>query len=134
VFTQNPDLWTIPGAAEASQRALAQAGITAGDVDFAELYDCFTISELLQIEDIGFCGKGEGGAFVEAGHTRLDGSIPINTHGGLLSYSYLLGVEHVVEAVRQLRHEAGANQVPNAEVGLVSGLTVPEFGVLVLGA
>jgi acetyl-CoA acetyltransferase len=132
-FTQNPDQLTMPGAREASRRALGEAGIGHDAVDFAEIYDCFTISCLMQIEDLGFCKKGEAGAFVREKGIGIDGKLPVNTHGGLLAHSYLLGAEHVVEAVRQLRGEAGAAQVRNAEVGLVSGLSVPDYGVLVLG-
>ena len=71
--------------------------------------------------------------FVEEGNARLGGCLPVNTHGGLLSYSYRLGIEHVTEAVRQLRGEAGGNQVADAEVGVISGLSIPDYGVLALG-
>ncbi|HEX2891797.1 thiolase family protein [Vineibacter terrae] len=133
IFTQRADLLRIPGAAAAVQQALRQADLTLDDVDFAEIYDCFTISCLMQIESMGFCGPGEAGPFVRERGTTVDGRLPINTHGGLLSYSYLLGAEHVIEAVRQLRGEAGAAQVADAQVGLVSGLSVPDYGVLLLG-
>jgi acetyl-CoA acetyltransferase len=133
VFTQNPNQLTLPGAREACDRALGQAGIGRDAVSFAEIYDCFTISCLMQIEDLGFCKKGEAGAFVREQGIGIEGGLPINTHGGLLSHSYLLGAEHVVEAVRQLRGEAGDAQVNNAEVGLVTGLSIPDYGVLVLG-
>jgi acetyl-CoA acetyltransferase len=123
----------IPGARVATDRALRQADITLHDVDFAEVYDCFTISCLLQIEDIGFCKRGEGVAFLQEQGIGLDGGLPLNTHGGLLSHSYLLGVEHVVEAVRQLRREAGSGQVKDAEIGLVGGLSNPDYGVMILG-
>jgi acetyl-CoA acetyltransferase len=108
------------------------SGISLNEVDFAEIYDCFTITYLLQLEDLGFCKKGEAAQMIAEGHTRLDGSLPINTHGGLLSYSYRLSIEHVIEAVRQLRGEAGAVQVPDAEAGFVTGVTSPDFSVLVL--
>lgn len=133
VFTQKPEQLTIPGAREACGRALGEAGIGLEAVDFAEIYDCFTISCLMQIEDLGFCRKGEAGAFIREKGTGIDGALPVNTHGGLLAHSYLLGAEHVVEAVRQLRGEAGEAQVRDAEVGLVSGLSVPDYGVLLLG-
>ena len=132
VFTQGSDLMTIPGAEQAALQALGEAGIGHRDVNFLETYDCFSISCLLQIEDMGFCPKGEVGAFVEEGHVRIGGALPVNTHGGLLSYSYRLGIEHVTEAVRQLRGEAGGNQVESAEVGVVSGLSIPDYGVLAL--
>lgn len=133
IFTQRREMLRIPGARAATQRALGQAGIGLGDVDFAEIYDCFTISCLMQIEGIGFCGEGEAGGFVRERGTTVDGGLPINTHGGLLSYSYLLAAEHVIEGVRQVRGEAGAAQVKRADIGLVSGLSVPDYGVLLLG-
>ncbi|MBN8902439.1 MAG: thiolase family protein, partial [Rhodospirillales bacterium] len=114
-------------------QAFALAGIGPKDVDFAEIYDCFSISCLLQIEDMGLCPKREAGAFIEDGNIARGGALPVNTHGGFLAHSYRLGIEHVIEAVRQLRHEAGAAQVPDAEIGLVSGLSMPDFGVLLLG-
>jgi acetyl-CoA acetyltransferase len=132
-FTQPGGMMRIPGARAAADRALAQAGVKHADVDFAELYDCFTISCLLQIEDIGFCGRGEGADFIRETGIGIRGKLPINTHGGLLSHSYLLGVEHVLEAVRQLRGEAGAAQVEDARIGLVGGLSNPDYGVLLLG-
>ncbi|MEM7251018.1 MAG: thiolase family protein, partial [Pseudomonadota bacterium] len=116
VFTQTPQQLVIPGAREATDRALAEAGVSRDAVDFLELYDCFSISCLLQIEDMGFCSKGDVGGFVEEGHCRIGGSLPVNTHGGLMSYSYRLGIEHVVEAVHQLRGDAGDAQVEGAEV------------------
>ena len=133
VFTQGPDLLTLPAVREAGGKALRAAGIEIADVDFAEIYDCFSISCLIQIEDLGFCEKGEAGPMALAGEPRIGGRLPVNTHGGLLSYSYLLGVEHVIEAVRQLRGEAGRAQVTDAEIGLVGGLSMPDYGVLVLG-
>jgi acetyl-CoA acetyltransferase len=106
---------------ESTKKALRMAGITLDEVDFAEIYDCFTIELLTALESIGFCKEGEAGAFVKAGNTSLKGSLPVNTHGGHLSHSYLVGASHIPEAVRQLRGEAGAGQVPNAGIGLVAG-------------
>jgi acetyl-CoA acetyltransferase len=133
VFTQPAGMARIPGAKAAGERALGEAGLSLGDVDFAELYDCFTISCLMQVEALGFCERGEGGAFIREKDMGIEGKLPINTHGGLLSHSYLLGVEHVVEAVRQLRGVAGEAQVANARIGLVGGLSNPDYGVLLLG-
>jgi acetyl-CoA acetyltransferase len=123
----------IPGARQAADKALRQAGVTLADVDFAEVYDCFTISCLLQLEEIGFCKRGEGADFIREKGIGIDGGLPVNTHGGLLSHSYLLGVEHVIEAVRQLRGEAGRAQVRDAQIGLVGGLSNPDYGVMILG-
>jgi acetyl-CoA acetyltransferase len=132
-FTQGASLTAMPGAAEAARRAFASAHLHPKDVDFAEIYDCFSISCLLQLEDIGLCPKGEAGRFIEDGGIAPGGSLPVNTHGGFLAYSYRLGIEHLTEAVRQLRHEANGTRVPDAEVGLVTGLSMPDFGVLLLG-
>ena len=123
----------MTGAESACRRALREAGITLADVDFAELYDCFTISVLMQLEDLGFCARGESPAFVRERGIGVHGGLPVNTHGGLLSHSYLLGVEHVIEAVRQVRGQAGAGQVAKADIGLVGGWSIPDYGVLLLG-
>jgi acetyl-CoA acetyltransferase len=108
------------------------AGIAPADVDVLTLYDPFTIVALMQIEDMGFCPKGEGGAFVEGSRLHFDGGgLPYNTHGGLLSHAYVLGIAHVVEVVRQLRGEAAA-QVPDARVGVYGGYTGHLASTLVL--
>ncbi len=133
VFTQPGGMMRIPGARIATEKALKQAGVSLDDVDFAEIYDCFTMSCLLQLEDIGFCKRGEGAHFIREKGIGITGKLPVNTHGGLLSHSYLLGVEHVIEAVRQLRGEAGRAQVGGAEIGLVGGLSNPDYGVMILG-
>jgi acetyl-CoA acetyltransferase len=133
VFTQTGDFAQLPGASDAMVAALSMAGIKGPDLDFAEIYDCFTISCILQLENLGFCAAGEGAAFVLDGNVRGDGVLPINTHGGLLAYSYRLGIEHVIEAVRQLRGEAGKGQLDSPQVGIVTGLSMPDYGVMVLG-
>src|SRR5690606_34410833 len=107
--------------APAAATAFGQAGIGVTDVDVASLYDPFTISVIMQLEAYGFCGPGEGGPFVASGATRLGGAIPTNTGGGQLSGYYATGFTAVVEGLLQVRGEAAATQVSDAEVALISG-------------
>ncbi len=109
------------GIAKVAPTVFAKAGLRPADVDVAQIYDAFTYMVLCQIEDVGFCAKGEGGPFVASGATRLGGALPINTHGGLLSQAHMLGMNHIVELVRQLRGAAGTAQVRDAEIGVVTG-------------
>ena len=101
--------------------AFREADITIDDVDFAGLYDCFTGEVLFQVEDYGWCKKGEGGPFIAQQGIGPNGKININTSGGLLSAYYFGELTHIAEAITQLRGEAGARQVPNARVGIASG-------------
>ncbi len=109
------------GFRRASERAYEQAGFGPGDLDFAEIYDAFSIIVLVGLEDLGLCPKGEGGPFAASGAIELGGKIPVNTHGGLLSYNGN-GAFHITEAVQQLRGDSGERQVPNARRALVTGI------------
>jgi acetyl-CoA acetyltransferase len=114
----------VTGAVLSGRQAFGAAGLTPTDVDVAELYDCFSITVLIELEDLGFCAKGEGGPFVMNGRIRRDGALPITTHGGLMSFGHPGvggGLFHVLEAVCQLRGDAGERQVDNVEVALAHG-------------
>jgi len=122
-----PDFFTkqevsVTAAHQSGKKAYAMAGIGPKDVDVAMLYDCCTNVVLTQLEDLGFCPKGEGGPFVEGG-TRigLTGEIPVNTNGGELNIG-IAGIFHITEACRQLRGEAGERQVKDAKIAIVQGL------------
>jgi acetyl-CoA acetyltransferase len=113
-------LYTTAGHAHLARRLYAMAGIGPADVDVALLYDHFSGMVILQLEDYGFCERGEGGAFVENGGIRWpDGRLPVNTHGGNLSEVYLLGMTHIIEGVSQLRGTS-TSQVADAEIALVT--------------
>ena len=112
----------IPSAIDAAKKAYKMAGIEPKDVDVADVHDCFTIAEILAYEDLGFCEKGGGGKMIEEGETHIGGRIPVNVDGGLKSKGHPVGatgVSMAVEAVKQLRGEAGERQVDGAEVALM---------------
>ena len=117
-----PDL-TVTAASDSGARAFAMAGMKPEDVDVVELYDAFTINPILFLEDLGFCAKGEGGAFVSGGRVAPGGELPVNTNGGGLSYCHpgMYGIFLIIEAVRQLRGSGGDRQVTGADVALVQG-------------
>lgn len=114
---------TVSPAAASGQLAFQRAGITPADVDICQLYDSFTSTVLLTFEALGFCGKGEAGPFLEGGTMRVGGALPTNTDGGGLSACHpgMRGIFLLVEAVRQLRQDAGDRQVPGAKVACVNG-------------
>jgi len=123
MLTSQWDDLTVGPASVSGPLAFSRAGVTPSDVDVAELYDAFTYMLLLTLEDLHFCPKGEGGAFVETGALRLGGALPTNTDGGGLSACHpgQRGLFLLVEAVRQLRGECGPRQVPDARIACVSG-------------
>ncbi len=115
---------TTSAAVDSGRLAYEMAGLAPGDMDFAQLYDCFTPTVLVELEDLGFCDKGDGGAFLQTGATRPGGSLPVNTHGGMLSHCHPGNpgaMFALTESVWQLRGQAGERQLPKAEVGLVHG-------------
>ncbi len=145
MISQMPDLTVTPGAI-CGPRAFEMAGVKPGDVDVLMGYDSFTITQLLHFEDLGFCAKGEGGAFVEStdigpsgrsSAKRSSGTLPTNTNGGGLSYTHpgMYGMFLVVEATRQLRGECDARQVEGAEVAVAhgSGMVLSCMSTAVLG-
>jgi acetyl-CoA acetyltransferase len=129
---------TTTGVAEASRRAYAQAGITAADVDVVELYDAFTINTILFLEDMGFCAKGEGGAFVAGGNIAPGGKLPVNTNGGGLSYCHpgMYGLFTMVEATQQIMGVCGDRQQKDVELAIAQGNggELSSEAVLVLGS
>ena len=127
---------TVTAAAQSAARAFAMAGVKPSDIDAVQLYDAFTINTILFLEDLGFCAKGEGGAFVEGGAIGPGGRLPVNTNGGGLSCAHpgMYGLLAIVEAVRQLRGDA-TNAIANAELAVAhgNGGTLSSQATLVLG-
>ncbi|GEP38078.1 thiolase [Nocardioides psychrotolerans] len=131
---QRPSL-TETAAAVSGRTAFEMAGLAPKDIQVAQLYDCFTITPLMTLEDYGFCAKGEGGRFVEDGAIEIGGALPVNTSGGLLSETGMPGMQLVIEGVRQIRGTS-TNQVPGATTSLVSnqGGIMHTHSTLILGA
>jgi acetyl-CoA acetyltransferase len=123
------------GAAVAGPAALKMAGVTVDDVGLVQLYDSYTYTVLVTLEDYGFCAKGEGGSFVADGRLGPGGALPCNTGGGQLSSYYLTGFTPLVEAVTQARGQAGERQVERADVVMVSGSggVLEHHATLILG-
>ena len=121
-ISQMPDL-TVTAARESGAQAFAMAGLRVADVDVVELYDAFTITTLLLLEDLGFCANGDGGLFASGGRIGPGGELPVNTNGGGLSYCHpgMYGIFLIIEAARQIRGEAGERQQPGVDVALVHG-------------
>lgn len=128
------EMFASSGHAPVAKKLYQRAGVGPADIDVALLYDHFSAMVVMQLEDYGFCARGEGGPFVESGAIRYEGgSIPLNTHGGQLSEAYIIGMTHVKEGVEQMRGTA-INQVKDAELALVTGgpAALPVSG-LILG-
>ncbi len=121
-ISQMPDL-TVTAAAMTAPRAFGEAGVSPSDIDMAMIYDSFTITVLLLLEDLGFCNKGEGGAFVQDGRIALGGQLPINTDGGGLSSNHpgMRGIFLIIEATRQLRGQCGPRQVEGTKLAVAHG-------------
>ena len=133
---ESPTLTTLGGKA-ASAGAYRMAGVEPADINFAEIYDCFTAIVIVTLEDYGFCPKGEGGRWVEGGRIEIGGELPVNTHGGLLSQGHVEGMLHITEAVKQLRGHSvePERQVKRASLGIVSGhgANLSAHATLILG-
>ena len=118
---RRPDLVSIPSAREAARQAYEQTGLAPGDIDVADVHDCFTIAEILAYEDLGFCEKGDGGRFIDEQQSYIGGTMPVNVDGGLKAKGHPVGAtgaSQTYEIVTQLRGDAGKRQVDGAEVGL----------------
>ena len=124
-LSQRESLTELKGTRMAAEKAFRQAGVTSKDIDVVEVHDCFTIAEILAMEDLGFCKKGEGGEFIASGHTRLGGKMPVNTSGGLKACGHPVGatgVKQIVEITQQLQGRAGRRQAEGAKVGLTQNV------------
>jgi acetyl-CoA acetyltransferase len=137
LFERDDDFGIVTGAARSGPEALSMAGVKLGDVDVAQIYDCYTYTVLVSLEDYGFCAKGEGGAFVSTeGQIGPNGRLKLNTGGGQLSSFYMWGMTPLTEAVIQVRGHGGDRQVERHDVALVSGNggILDHHATLVLGS
>ncbi|MBC7927437.1 MAG: thiolase domain-containing protein [Bryobacteraceae bacterium] len=119
------DITQFPAVGSASKKAYSMAGVRPEQMDLAEVHDCFTIAEIVAIEDLGFAAKGHGGPYTLEGNTALNGPLPVNTSGGLKAKGHPVGatgVAQICDLVLQIRGEAGDRQVPRAELGLAQNL------------
>lgn len=124
-LSERKSLTELGATQQASQKALKQAGVEIKDIKVAEVHDCFTIAEILAMEDLGFCPKGEGGKFITKGHTRLGGKLPINTSGGLKACGHPVGatgVKQIIEITHQLQGKLNKRQVNGAKLGLTQNV------------
>ena len=118
---QKADITTFPAVRRAAEKAYGMAGVGPADIQFAELHDCFTIAEIIAMEDLGFVPRGEGGPYAAAGYTARDGERPVNTSGGLKSKGHPVGatgVAQICDVVLQIRGEAGERQIRRNSLGL----------------
>jgi acetyl-CoA acetyltransferase len=120
-MARDSEFGIVTGAAQSGPAALKMAGVSLTDVELCELYDCYTYTVLVTLEDYGFCAKGQGGPFVASGALGPGGSLPTNTGGGQLSSYYMWGMTPLSEAVIQARGHGGDRQVPKRDVIMVSG-------------
>jgi acetyl-CoA acetyltransferase len=121
LFDRDENFGLVTGAARSGPEALAMAGVGIGDIEIAELYDCYTYTVVVSLEDYGYCDKGEGGPFVASGVVGPQGKLKLNTGGGQLSAYYMWGMTPLAEAVIQVRGQAGERQVHPHDLALVSG-------------
>jgi acetyl-CoA acetyltransferase len=134
-YESESDISQIAAVNPTAMQAYEMAGIKPEDIDVCELHDAFTINELITYEGLGFCKRGEGGRFIEEGHSSLGGRLPVNTSGGLLAKGHPLGatgLAQIAEIIWQLRGEAGERQVTNAEIGMaecVGGFLAGDVGL-----
>jgi acetyl-CoA C-acetyltransferase len=118
---RRPNLVGLPSAAKAAADAYEMAGVGPGDIDVADVHDCFTVAEIMAYEDLGFCEKGEGGKFIADRQSYIGGKVAVNVDGGLKAKGHPIGatgVSMTYEIAQQLRDEAGERQVPGASIGL----------------